>query len=45
MGTVFFVLSKIVGLLFLVESWLVLGLIFSLAMLFTGALVPARWGG
>ena len=44
MGTVFFVLSKIVGLLLLVESWLVLGLIFSLAMLFTGALVPARWG-
>ncbi|SFN90808.1 Uncharacterized SAM-binding protein YcdF, DUF218 family [Cohaesibacter marisflavi] len=44
MGTVFFVLSKIVGLLLLVESWLLLGLLFSLAMLFAGAVVPARWG-
>ena len=44
MGTVFFVLSKIVGLLLLVESWLLLGLLFSLAMLFAGAVVPANGG-
>ena len=44
MGTVFFVFSKIVGLPLLVESWLFLGLLFSLTMLFAGAVVPARWG-
>ncbi|WP_319483501.1 YdcF family protein [uncultured Cohaesibacter sp.] len=43
MGTAFFILSKIVGLLLLVESWLFLGSLFSLIALFSGAIVPAKW--
>ena len=43
MGTIFFVFSKIVGLLLLVESWLVLGMLLSLLALFSGAVLPAKW--
>ena len=41
-NTAFFVLSKIVGLMLLVESWLLLGLLAGLVSLFLGAIGPAK---
>ncbi len=41
-GTVFFVVSKIVGLMLLVESWLVLGMAIGLICLWGGRLMAAR---
>ena len=43
MATAFFLLSKLVGLLLLVESWLFLGMLLGLIFLFTGFVVPAKW--